>query len=926
MSEECRRACPDCGNELSGAMDFCPVCMLRKGLAGGVESGESSASNDMVKPAPEQATQRFEHYELVTGEDGKPVELGRGAMGVTYKAFDVDLHRTVTLKVISEKYLGDESARLRFLREARAAASLRHPNVASVFHLGKSAGNYFYAMEFVEGETLERLIKRSGRLDVKVALEIATQVGAGLAAVHEQNLVHRDIKPTNIMVSLKEERSVTVKIIDLGLAKALDESASEAGISSPGAFAGTPEFASPEQFVGVGVDIRSDLYSLGVTLWEMVTGQTPFRGPAAEVMYQHQHVPLPLERLNDVPQPIVVLLEKLLEKDPAQRFRTPNELLEAIPAVMRAVEARRTIEHQKLRANFVQKSSYRRKKLPSIRAPKRSIAVLPFDTLNQGQRNSYFADGVQDEILSNLAKVSQLKVTSRTSVMTYRPSGNRDLRSIASALRVANVVEGTVRRDGNRVRITIRLVDARTDEALWSETYDRDLTDIFAIQSEIAQTVASKLSAKLSPEERQDIEQKPTNNLEAYDLYLQAKQLIPRESSILVLKSTERADFSKGLALLEEATQKDPNFALGYCLIAKAHDFLYSDLLDHTPERRALGDAAVNEALRLQPDLPEVHLAAAFHSYACYKDFERAGVQLAIAAQSLSNSPDLLELMALIDQVQGRWEEATTGLEKAVTLDPRNPELLELLAEQYENLRRYRDADRIRDRLIELEPDQPLFPLYKALTAFFEKGDLKRVRAAFEALPSSMKDDVWITKKRGYFAKCDRDFKIAHEIVRKSPNEEIYFAGAIVPRRCTHIWLERVQGNHPTMEEFGVTREQVSRKVAADPTNAELLSSLAIVDIGLGRKEEAVSEAKRATEMVPISKDAMEGSGLVENLALVYAWADEPNLAFEQLSILIKGPNIFGVPYGVLKVDPNWDPLRKDPRFGKFLAELAPRE
>ena len=309
----------------------------------------------------------------------------------------------------------------------------------------------------------------------------------------------------------------------------------------------------------------------------------------------------------------------------------------------------------------------------------------------------------------------------------------------------------------------------------------------------------------------------------------------------------------------------------------------------------------VDEALRLRPDLPEVHLAAAFHSYACYKDFERARVQLAIAAESLSNNPDLLELMAIIDQVQGRWKEVTTGLEQAVTLDPRNPELLELLAEHYENLRRYRDADRIRDRLIELEPDQPLFPLYKALTAFFEKGDLKRVRAAFEALPSSMKDDVWITKKRGYFAKCDRDFKTAHEIVRKSPNEEIYFAGAIVPRQCADIWLERVKGNHPTMEEFGVTREHVSRKVAADPTNAELLSSLAIVDIGLGRKEEAVSEAKRATEMVPISKDAMEGSGLVENLALVYAWADEPNLAFEQLSILIKGPNIFGVPLWCLE-------------------------
>ena len=327
-------------------MEFCPVCMLRKALAGGVESGESSFRG--ASSTPKQAPQRFEHYELVTGEDGKPIELGRGAMGVTYKAFDVDLHCPVTLKVISERYLGDESARLRFLREARAAAKLRHSNVASVLHLGKSAGNYFYAMEFVEGETLDHLIKRSGRLDVKLALEIAAQVAAGLAAVHEQNLVHRDIKPTNIMARLKEDRSVTAKIIDLGLAKSLDESASEAGISSPGAFVGTPEFASPEQFAGVSVDIRSDLYSLGVTLWVMVTGQTPFRGTPAEVMYQHQHAPLPRERLKDVPQPVVVLLEKLLQKDPAQRFQTPNELLKAIPTITIAIDAGRRITPESL--------------------------------------------------------------------------------------------------------------------------------------------------------------------------------------------------------------------------------------------------------------------------------------------------------------------------------------------------------------------------------------------------------------------------------------------------------------------------------------------------------------------------------------------------------------------------------------------------
>src|SRR6516165_4112571 len=342
MSTEPQRTCLSCGNEFSGAMEFCPVCMLRGALPGTGESGASTFEG-AIKPTSEQPPKRYEHYELVTGEDGRPVELGRGAMGVTYKALDINLHCAVTLKVISERYLGDESARLRFLREARAAASVRHPNVASVFHLGGTGSSFFYAMEFVEGETLENLVRRSGRLDVKLALEIVTQVAAGLAAIHEQNLVHRDIKPTNIMVRLKEERSVTAKIIDLGLAKTLVESASEAGISMPGAFAGTPEFASPEQFAGDGVDIRSDLYSLGVTLWEMLIGRTPFRGSSAQVMYQHQHAPLPVEQLNGIPQPLVVLLEVLLAKDPMRRFQTPAELLKVVPAVRDAINAGRAM-------------------------------------------------------------------------------------------------------------------------------------------------------------------------------------------------------------------------------------------------------------------------------------------------------------------------------------------------------------------------------------------------------------------------------------------------------------------------------------------------------------------------------------------------------------------------------------------------------
>src|SRR5580692_8633082 len=371
------RICPVCGSGFSGGLKFCPVCMLSMGVQEEIEFEE--ASREIVRSASvsEGSPQRFEHYEVLVSEDGKPIELGRGAMGVTYKAFDVDLHCPVTLKVIAERYLGDESARLRFLREARAAARLRHSNVASVLRLGRTGSSYFYAMEFVEGETLEKLIKRSGRLEVRLALEISTQVAAGLAAVHKQKLVHRDIKPSNIMVNLEEGGAVTAKIIDLGLAKPASDY-TEAAISISGAFAGTPEFASPEQFAGVAVDIRSALYSLGVTLWAMLAGEVPFRGAPSEVMYRHQHAPLPLEQLEDVPQPVVVLLQALLEKDPARRFQNPTELLNAIPTVTDALDRELRITRQRLQKAPSAALLVGTRKPQARRAPKKiSVARLP---------------------------------------------------------------------------------------------------------------------------------------------------------------------------------------------------------------------------------------------------------------------------------------------------------------------------------------------------------------------------------------------------------------------------------------------------------------------------------------------------------------------------------------------------------------------
>jgi serine/threonine protein kinase/Tfp pilus assembly protein PilF len=967
VKAEVTSTCQTCGARVPASLGFCPVCaQVRAGNQNSAPAGALDPLPDSeltsAKTQPVSTVRRFENYEVMLDQDGKPIELGRGAMGITYKGFDLDLRFPVTLKVISEKYVGDESARLGFLREARAAAKVRHPNVASVFHLGRSGGEYFYVMEFVEGETLESLIKRSGRLEVKLALEITSQVAAGLEAVHEQGLVHRDIKPTNIMVRLKDEGRVTAKIIDLGLAKGVSEPGSQSGISAPGAFAETPDFASPEQFAGSEVDICSDLYSLGVTLWQMLTGRVPFSGSSTEVIYQNQHNPLPLEQLKGLPHPLLVLLEVLLEREPAQRIQTPAQLLKAIQLVGAAVDAGRSVTAQDLRASSRERLAALRKRgkfheaskelftssrvrrlawlvaglliaglvvlavngflrvnqpgaksaaAPSVSntALQKSIAVLPFDSLSENKNDAYFAAGVQEEILSKLASLSQLKVISRTSVMAYQPQSNHDVRAIAAALGVTHLVEGTVRRNANRVRITTELIDARTDETLWSESYQRDLTDIFAIQSEIAQIVASKLSARLSPEEQKTIAERPTNNLEAYDLYLQANDLVMKFRFSLQHDAAPNA-----VKLLEEAVGKDPKFTLAYCLLARAHDDLYHYQIDKTPERLALADAAINEAVKLDPNNPEVRLALAYHLYESYRDYEGAKVQVTLAQQALPNSSEALWLTARIDDRRGHHEEAIKALEKAFSVDPRNPYVLERLEWAYEATRRDRDAEEMVARLSEVAENNVMAKVLKARLAFSRTGDLGSFRAALDQLPASVKDHNPTATDRFWLAIYARDWSAAHEILSKAPGEDL-FAGfnvkVPIPRGCGEIWLAALEGKHPTMETpgFAATRYQLEQRVIAHPDDVDLLCTLGMIDAFLGRKSEAIEEATRAEKIgEPLEKDFVR-----LNLAQVYAWANEPDLAFQELAVLDEGSNSQQIESR--KANPELDPIRNDPRF-----------
>jgi len=937
-----------CGTLLAEDSAFCPVCAFQQALGTQTYSA-SNGSSEL----------RFEHYAVLHNAEGKPFELGHGAMGVTYKAFDVHLQRPAALKIINAQLLGDESVRARFVREARAAASVRHQNVATVFHIGESSGNFYYAMELVEGESLQSLIRRSGCLEPDLALEIVEEAAAGLEAIEKQHLVHRDIKPSNIMVGLLGGRLENVKIIDLGLAKGVAE---ENSLSTVGVFVGTPAYASPEQFAGMAIDIRSDLYSLGVTLWEMVSGKLPFAGSGAELMYQHQHAKLPIEKLKNVPVPVIALLEVLLAKDPNQRFPSPAQLRQVLTKVRGAIHSGSRLTPTELRSVNAEMTAGVPEREPnklSIRwvvavglcvaggliawmvssghlglfsqqatqagSNGKSIAVLPFDNISPNKDDAYFADGVQDEILNNLAKIAQLKVISRTSVMQYRAETKRDLRQIAAALDVASVLEGTVRRDGNHVRVSTELVDARNDNTIWADSYDRDLTDIFAIQSEIAQQVAKKLTAALSPDEKNRIDAKPTENLQAYDLYLRANELIRNVHS--VLSGDVGASMSEAIPFLEKAVQLDPKFTLAYCAIADVQDLAYH-FNDPTLERRALGDAAVNSALRLEPNLAEVRLTYARHLYLVYRDYEGARVQLTMAKRGSLNNSEASSLEALIDLRQGKWEKSVQEFNEAIKRDPSNTILMAQLCAVLSETRQFAAAQQAYDRLIELVPDQPKLKILKAYDVGFKKGDDMQLRIAIAAIPASMTDDdvlCWGLR----LSLCDHEWQRARELIEKVKGREDpgYFAwGDIsVPIGCYSILLARLQGKQPDGNpNFLQTRAELNQKVQRSPEDASLLSQLAVVDALLNDKEGAIAEAKRAVEILPISKDAVNGTGVLINLAVVYAWTDEVNLAFEALGFLTKMPA--GISYGDLKLEPYFDPLRNDLRFDKLLAELVPRD
>jgi serine/threonine protein kinase/tetratricopeptide (TPR) repeat protein len=921
--------CEQCGAPLASAatpetISGCLNCLLLGGLT---ETGSVNRC--------------FQHYEVSVSSDGvTPWELGRGAMGATYHAIDTNLGSPVALKVIGVRYSANPGGRERFRREAQAAAQLRHPNVATVFHFGETpAGQCFYAMELVEGETLEARVRRDGPLPVSATLNVAEQVARALAAAEKHGLVHRDLKPSNIMVVSGEADTpdrLVVKVIDFGLAKPVVATPVASDQPQP-RFSGTPGFASPEQLTACGPspDARSDIYSLGATLWYLLSGNPPFAGRTLSELREEQLQRLPIEQLTTpkVPGPLVALLRSMLAADPAKRPQSAKELLVGLRQCREAIAVRPrrrrlirlaallflTVSGLGLTSYFWYRQ-HLGEQLSSteLTAPEKSIAVLPFENLSSDREDAYFADGVQDDILTKLAKIRDLKVISRTSVMQYR--GKPNVREIGATLGVSHALQGSVRKSGTQLHLNAQLIDTRTDTHVWAEQYDCDLNGVFAAQSEIALRVADQLHAKMSTAEKLDMARPPTANLAAFELYTRAKNLLLMTS----FNPSGKANLLKAADLLNQALANDSSFFQAHCQLSHTHDLLYFFGFDRTPARLASAESAIQAAFRLRPDSGEAHLARAENLYRGYLDYNSALAELEVARETLPNDPMVYELKGYIERRRGKQQEALQNLERAVDLDPRNFFTLQQIAASYNLLRRYPDETIMLERALAVKPGDVDTKIARAFVELDWKADTRPLHQLIDEIraknPADVENvaDAWLT-----CALAERDAIGARSALSASGENPLSDDIIQFNRPFVEGVIARMTNNSDEARiAFSAARAAQEKVVQVQPNYGPPLCVLGLIDAALGRTEEALREGRRAVELLPVEKDAINGVRMIVYLAMIAAWVGDKDLACEQLAIANHPPT--SITYGQLRL-PFWDPLRGDRRFEQIVASLAPK-
>jgi serine/threonine protein kinase len=876
--------------------------------------------------------------------------LGQGGMGVVWLARDEELERYVALKFLPQPLVHDDALLNDLKRETRRSLELTHKNIVRIYDFEHDERVACISMEYVDGETLSNLRaeKEQKVFEPSELAPLTTQLCEALDYAHNYaRVIHRDLKPANLMVNRRGE----LKVSDFGIARSLSDTVSRLTVEQ--GRSGTLVYMSPQQLEGKRGTHLDDIYSLGATLYDLLTSKPPFYSGNIDSQI-HERVPSSMtERRKDLniePASVPVIWEQVvgacLEKDPAKRPQLAIEVAHRLQLSAAPGPARILTRAAPSKAILWAGAAvlicliglgtwYFAKSKPHMKAAavaantltqagaitEKSIAVLPFENLSKEKANEFFADGVQDEILTDLARVADLKVISRTSVMQYKNGVARNLREIGQQLGVANVVEGSVQHVGNRVRVNAQLIDARTDQHLWGQTYDRELADVFAIQSEIAENIVTQLRATLSPAEKAAIFLRPTGDLEAFDLFLQAKDLIRTFNDTANAKET----FLRAIRLLDEAIARDGRFVLAYCWAATAHDNLYWFNYDHTAARLELAKSCVRQALQLAPELGEAHLAQALVFYHGYRDYAAARRQLAIARGSLPNNAEVCSLTGYIDRREGKWDESLRNLRRAAELDPRNFKVLSDLSVLYDLLRRYDDKEQLFDRAIAINPAQSdYWQLLRAYTEL-EKGNLPKARQLFHQLPAHYDPDGSATGARINLFLYEKDTVAARAALEACKHEELIDGtGSLVPRSFFDGQISRAQADLTrAIAAFKIARDEIGQRLRNDPDNGLLHGILCVIDAGLGRREESLSEGHRAVELRPINKDAVDGAVVLTRLAMAYAWLGENDPAIERLANLANTPG--GPDYGQLKFDPAWDALRGDARFVKIVDALQPR-
>jgi TolB-like protein/Flp pilus assembly protein TadD len=881
--------------------------------------------------------------------------LGSGGMGEVYRARDTRLGREVAVKVLPEKFAQDPERLRRFDGEARAASALSDPHIVTVFDVGDANGVHFFASELVEGSDLRSLMDGDA-LTIRKALDLAEQIASGLAAAHEKGIVHRDLKPENVLIA----KSGLAKIADFGLAKLAESSAanvsqgptSEGHQTSAGVVMGTVAYMSPEQVRGQLLDHRSDIFSFGAVLYEMLTGRMAFqRGTAAETMARiMRDEPEPLERVApNVPAPVRLIVERCLAKEPAERYDGTHDLARdlassrlhlresgiGVLAAAGVTKARSwwlaalggvaVVAAVGILAVLITRQRGPQTpgaRIASQKQPPR-IVVLPFDNLGSSE-DAYFAAGITEEITSRLANVRRLGVISRTTATEY-PRKGRTVKQIGSDLGVDWVLEGTIRCDRSaggpgRVRITPQLIRVADDTHVWSERYDRTLADIFSLQSDVAAKTVEAIGINLAPAEKSSLETIPTRDLVAYDHYLKGLAAGDR--------TFERGDIEEAVGHFQEAVNRDPSFALALAQLSHHHLQMYWFFYDRSEERLEKGRAAAEAAARLAPDLPESHDALGFLYYWGSRDYARATEEFQAARRTRPNDGLATLGLAAVAKRLGRWEQSAALLSEAARLDPRNTSLLEELAISLTFSRRYREADDLWATRISASPSTGLPRADRIWLQVLWRGDVGRAKtllAEAERVPD-LRDDMSSLGQVAYrVSLADRDFAGALRRLDADSRKAYSSQGVLLP---LDLLRSQIYGLTGRTDECRRSAEKarifLEAEIGKRPDEPQLHGALGIALALLGRKEEAIRAARRGVELMPTSKDVPGGLMRIEDLAFVCALVGRQDEAIEQLGVLLSSSGSFVTPH-LLRLDPRWDPLRKNPKFEALLAKNEAR-